>query len=59
MQYAQHRMMKKVSLLSGDVYEIELRPSRVQQTIPTVLGVHVLSQAKLVMLRFFYDFIDR
>ncbi len=52
-------MLKKVSQLPGGLYEIELHPKKVFQNMPTVLGVHVLSQAKLVMLQFFYDFLDR
>ena len=55
----QDPMTKKVSELPGGLFEVEMNPRRVQQTTPTVLGVHVLSQAKLVLLKYFYQFIDR
>ena len=54
-----HPLTKKTELLSGDLYEVESHPRIVPQNMPTVLGVQVLSGAKLLMLRFFYDFLDR
>ena len=41
------------------LYEVETRPHRVPQDMPTVLGVHVLSGAKLIMLQFYYDFLQK
>ena len=52
-------LTKKTVYLNKGVYEIETQPRRVPQNMPTSLGVQVLSGAKLVMLRFYYDFLDQ
>ena len=49
---------KRTTPLKDGVCEVETRPRRVMQDMPTALGVHVLSGAKLVMLRFYYDFLQ-
>ena len=54
-----HPLTKKTELLSDDLYEVESHPRIVPQNMPTALGVQVLSGAKLLMLRFYYDFLDR
>ena len=50
---------KKTTPLGSGVCEVETRPRKVVQDMPTALGVQVLSGAKLVMLKFYYDYIDK
>ena len=44
---------------STDVYEIEMNKSVVKYTLPLHIGFFVYQYAKLRMLQFYYDFVDR
>lgn len=50
---------KRSTPLTNGVCEVERRPRSVPQDMPTVLGVRVLSGAKLIMLRFYFDFLQK
>jgi hypothetical protein len=55
------RDFKFVSLeeLSPDFYEIMNEKRHITLDIPVVLGFTILQLAKLRMLEFYYDFVDR
>jgi hypothetical protein len=55
------RDFKFVSLeeISPDFYEIMNEKHHITLDIPVVLGFSILQLAKLRMLEFYYDFIDR
>ena len=45
--------------LSGDLFEVELSKSRITLDLPVVLGFAILQYAKLRMLQFYYDCLDK
>ena len=45
--------------MTDDAYEIEMNKSVVKYTLPLHIGFFVYQYAKLRMLQFYYDFVDR
>jgi len=45
--------------LGDDLYECEANKEEIKLDLPIVLGFFVLQYAKLRMLQFYYDFVDR
>ena len=50
---------KKASELTSDLFEVELQPKTVKNNLPIQIGFMVYQYAKLKMLEFTYDFLDR
>lgn len=54
--YVNDPNFKKLTHIGADCYEIESLHPTYKMDLPTVLGISVLSDAKLIMLQFYYDF---
>ena len=50
---------KQMTELSDEMYEISMEKKTIRYDLPVYIGVWVLNIAKLIMLRFVYDVIDR
>ena len=50
---------KKVCELDDDVFEIESEKNKMKLDLPIYLGYFILQYAKLRMLEFYYDFVDK
>ena len=50
---------KNMTQLSGDVYEVEMLKKTIDWDLPLQIGFFVYQYAKLRMLEFYYDFIDK
>lgn len=48
-----------LTLLEDSVYEVEKAKSKIVLDLPIQLGYFILQYAKLRMLEFYYDFMDR
>ena len=53
------RRFRKLDVVHDDVYEIEMNKKTVTYTLPVHVGFFVLQYAKMRMLQFYYDFINR
>ena len=50
---------RKMTELSGDIYEAELSKRSITLDLPIILGYTILQYAKVRMLEFYYDCVDR
>jgi hypothetical protein len=50
---------KSANQLDDDYFEVESRKGEIQLNLPIQLGYFILQYAKLRMLEFYYDCIDR
>ena len=48
-----------MDVVTEEAYEIEMNKSVVKYTLPLHIGFFVYQYAKLRMLQFYYDFVDR
>ena len=53
------RRFRQLDVVVDDTYEIEMNKKTVTYTMPVHVGFFVLQYAKMRMLQFYYDFIDR
>ena len=49
----------QLNVLSEDLYEVELAKKKIKYDLPLHIGFFVYKYAKLRMLKFYYDFIDK
>ena len=54
-----NKRFRQLDVVTDDAYEIELNKQVVKYTLPLHIGFFVYQYAKLRMLQFYYDFIDR
>ena len=54
-----NKRFRQLDVVSADAYEIEMNKSVVKYTLPLHIGFFVYQYAKLRMLEFYYDFVDR
>ena len=50
---------RELNTLSDDCYEVEMAKKSIRLDMPTQIGFFILQYAKLRMLEFYYDFLDR
>ena len=53
------KRFRQLDIVVDDAYEIEMSKRTVAYTLPVHVGFFVLQYAKMRMLQFYYDFIDR
>ena len=54
-----NKRFRQLDVVSADAYEIEMNKSVVKYDLPLHIGFFVYQYAKLRMLEFYYDFVDR
>ena len=54
-----NKRFRQLAVVTDDAYEIEMNKSVVKYTLPLHIGFFVYQYAKLRMLQFYYDFVDR
>ena len=54
-----NKRFRQLDVVTEDAYEIEMNKSVVKYTLPFHIGFFVYQYAKLRMLQFYYDFVDR
>ena len=54
-----NKRFRQLDVVAEDAYEIEMNKSVVKYTLPLHIGFFVYQYAKLRMLEFYYDFVDR
>ena len=54
-----NKRFRQLDVVTDDAYEIEMNKSVVKYTLPLHIGFFVYQYAKLRMLQFYYDFVDR
>ena len=54
-----NKRFRQMDVVTEDAYEIEMNKSVVKYTLPLHIGSFVYQYAKLRMLQFYYDFVDR
>ena len=54
-----NKRFRQLNVVTEDAYEIEMNKSVVKYTLPLHIGFFVYQYAKLRMLQFYYDFVDR
>ena len=54
-----NKRFRQLDVVTEDAYEIEMNKSVVKYTLPLLIGFFVYQYAKLRMLQFYYDFVDR
>ena len=54
-----NKRFRQLDVVTDDAYEIELNKQVVKYTLPLHIGFFVYQCAKLRMLQFYYDFVDR
>ena len=54
-----NKRFRQLEVVTKDAYEIEMNKSVVKYTLPLHIGFFVYQYAKLRMLQFYYDFVDR
>ena len=54
-----NKRFRQLDVVAEDAYEIEMNKSFVKYTLPLHIGFVVSQYAKLRMLQFYYDFVDR
>ncbi len=57
-RYVRSPLFRRSQQLADDLFEVEMTPSKIDMDSPTQLGAHVLSCAKLTMLKFVYEYLD-
>ena len=50
---------RKCSVIRDDLFELEMAKNKITMDLPIQLGYHILQLAKLKMLEFKYDFMDK
>ena len=58
-QFINSNRFRQLDVITEDTYEIEMNKSVVKYTLPLHIGSFVYQYAKLRMLQFYYDFVDR
>ena len=53
------KRFRQLDIVVDDAYEIEMNKTTVKYTLPVHVGFFVLQYAKMRMLQFYYDFINR
>ena len=53
------KRFRQLDIVVNDAYEIEMNKKTVKYTLPVHVGFFVLQYAKMRMLQFYYDFINR
>ena len=53
------KRFRQLDVVTEDAYETEMKKSVVKYTLPLHIGFSVYQYAKLRMLQFYYDFVDR
>lgn len=48
---------RSLTSLKDDIYEVNMAPRRIKMTSPIALGLYILNGAKVVCLRFLYEFL--
>ena len=54
-----NKRFRQLDVVTDDAYEIEMNKSVVKYTLPLHIGFFVYQYAKLRMMQFYYDFVDR
>ena len=54
-----NKRFRQLDVVTDDAYEIKMNKSVVKYTLPLHIGFFVYQYAKLRMLQFYYDFVDR
>ena len=54
-----NKRFRQLDVVPADAYEIEMNKSVVKYDLPLHIGFFVYQYAKLRMLQFYYDFVDR
>ena len=54
-----NKRFRQLDVVTDDAYEIEMNKRVVKYTLPLHIGFFVYQYAKLRMLQFYYDFVDR
>ena len=54
-----NKRFRQLDVVTADAYEIEMNKSVVKYDLPLHIGFFVYQYAKLRMLQFYYDFVDR
>ena len=54
-----NKRFRQINGITEDAYEIEMNKSLMKYTLPLHIGFFVYQYAKLRMLQFYYDFVDR
>ena len=54
-----NKRFRQLDVMTDDAYEIEMNKSVVKYDLPLHIGFFVYQYAKLRMLQFYYDFVDR
>ena len=54
-----NKRFRQLDVVNDDAYEIEMNKSVMKYTLPLHIGFFVYQYAKLRMLQFYYDFVDR
>ena len=54
-----NKRFRQLDVVTDDAYEIEMNKSVVKYTLPLHIGFFIYQYAKLRMLQFYYDFVDR
>ena len=50
---------RQLNILDEDLYEVEMRKKKITYNLPLHIGFFVYQYAKLKMLEFYYDFLDK
>ena len=58
-EYVKSRYFEKVVEITENLYEIEMKQRQIKMDTPMIIGYMVFQYAKLRMLEFFYDCIDK
>ncbi len=45
--------------MKGEIYMITLKTEKYNEDVPVALGSFILSTSKMVMLKFYFDFLDK
>jgi G:T-mismatch repair DNA endonuclease (very short patch repair protein) len=53
------RLFERISEIGEEYYEVELYKKKIDLDLPTQIGFFILQYAKLRMLEFYYDFMDK
>jgi len=56
---ANDELFEKLSEIGSDYYEVESFKSKIELNLPVQIGYFILQLAKLRMLSFYYDFLDK
>ena len=54
-----YAFLKKISELDDPLFECEMAKTKIKLILPIYLGYHILQYAKLKMLNFYFDCVDK